>query len=84
MTEKEMKEVIFNKVNERVTEASNKIQGWDKCRQIFESMTLRGYGQEMMTFRNLVLYSAMIHPDWTEDEVLEAIYKEMNQSVPMD
>lgn len=78
-----MKELIYSKVSERVTEASKKIKEWHKCRQIFESMTLRGYGQEMMTFRNLVLYSAMIYPDWTEDQVLESIYNEMNGASPM-
>lgn len=78
-----MKELIYSKVSERVTEASKKIEEWPKCRQIFENMTLRGYGQAMMTFRNLVLYSAMIYPDWTEDQVLESIYNEMNEVIPM-
>ena len=82
MTAQEVESKCFSEVSDRVATASSKINGWNKFRQIYDIMVKKGFHKEMQNFRDLVLYTAMINPTWTEDQVLADIYREL-EKVPM-
>lgn len=77
MKQEEIDQKIKELVLARAKRASEKMKNLPKCQDIFVEMTKQGYVEEMNCFRNIIFFSAMLHPEWTDEELIENFYREL-------
>lgn len=77
MTDKEIQILLHDMVEERVNKAFDKMMTFKKCEDIYNDMCKMGYVKEMQSFKNVILYTIIIHPEMSEEEVLMDIYKNL-------
>lgn len=76
MTEKEIEILLHEMVEEKFNSAFNKLITFKKCEEIYNELCMLGYSEEMQTFKNIVLYTIILEPEITEEELLIKLYKE--------
>lgn len=77
MKQEEIDQKIKELILARVKRASEKMKNLPKCQAIFDEMTKQGYVEEMNCFRNIIFFSAMLCPEWTDEELIENFYREL-------
>lgn len=77
MTEKEIEILLHDMVEEKVNNAFNKLMTFKKCESMYNDMCKMGYEKEMQSFKNIILYTIIIHPEMSEDDVLMDMYKNL-------
>ena len=78
MIQEEINKKIKELIVARVDEATEKMKNLPKCQAIFEELTKKGYVEEMKCFRNVVFSTLLLHPDWTDDDILMDLLDKMN------
>ncbi len=79
MSEKELEILLHDLVNEKVNKAFEKLKTFHKCEILYNEMCSLGYYEPMKAFKNIVIYSIIINPNITEDELLIDFYNKMNK-----
>jgi hypothetical protein len=79
MTEKELEILLHKLVEEKFNVAFEKLKTFHKCEQLYNEMCLLGYYEPMKAFKNIVLYSIILNPEITEEELLIDFYNKMNK-----
>ena len=78
MIQEEIDKKIKERIETRVAEAAERMKNLPKSQAIFEELTKQGYVEEMKCFRNVVFSTLLLHPDWTDDDILMDILDKMN------
>lgn len=79
MTDKELETLLHELVEEKFNVAFEKLKTFYKCEQLYNEMCSLGYEEPMQAFKNIVLYSIILKPDITEEELLIDFYNKMNK-----
>ena len=79
MTEKELEILLHKLVEEKFNEAFEKLKTFHKCETLYNEMCSLGYCEPMKAFKNIVLYSIILNPNITEEELLVDFYNKMNK-----
>jgi len=79
MTNKELQILLRELVEERFNKAFEKLKTFHKCEQLYDEMCKAGYGEPMQAFKNIVLYSIILKPEITEEELLIDFYNKMHK-----
>ena len=77
MEQKEMKQMVDELIELRVKEGLSAMSKITKCKQVYEEMSEQGFTEEAKTFRQIVMFSAILHPDWTDEDMLEDFARNM-------
>lgn len=77
MTDKELETLLHELVEEKFNEAWKKMIKFHKCELVYNEMCKAGYGEPMQAFKNIVLYSIIINPDITEEELLTNFFNKI-------
>jgi len=79
MTERELQILLRELVEEKFNKAFEKLKTFHKCEQLYNEMCKAGYGEPMQAFKNIVLYSIILNPNVTEEELLIDFYNKMHK-----
>ena len=79
MTDKELQILLRELVEEKFNKAFEKLKTFHKCEQLYDEMCKAGYGEPMQAFKNIVLYSIILKPEITEEELLVDFYNKMHK-----
>ena len=79
MTDKELETLLHELVEEKFNEAWKRMVNFHKCEQVYNEMCKAGYVVPMQAFKNIVLYSIILNPNITEEELLVDFYNKMNK-----
>ena len=79
MTNKELQILLRELVEEKFNEAWKKMMNFHKCEQLYNEMCSLGYCEPMQAFKNIVLYSIILNPNITEEELLVDFYNKMHK-----
>ena len=79
MTDKELQILLRKLVEEKFNEAWKKMMNFHKCEQLYNEMCKAGYSEPMQAFKNIVLYSIILNPNITEEELLIDFYNKMHK-----
>ena len=77
MTEKELEILLHKLVEEKFNVAFEKLKTFHKCEQLYYEMCSLGYCEPMKAFKNIVLYTIILNPEITEEELLIDFYNKM-------
>ena len=76
MNKIELENLLHEMVEEKFNTAFNKLITFKKCEQIYNEMCMLGYSEQMQYFKNIILYTIILEPEITEEEVLIKLFKE--------
>ena len=79
MTEKELEILLHKLVEEKFNVAFEKLKTFHKCETLYNEMCSLGYYKPMEAFKNIVLYSIILNPEITEEELLIDFYNKMHK-----
>lgn len=79
MTEKELEILLHKLVEEKFNIAFEKLKTFHKCEQLYNEMCSLGYCEPMKAFKNIVLYTIILNPEITEEELLVDFYNKMHK-----
>ena len=79
MTERELQILLRELVEEKFNKAFEKLKTFHKCEQLYDEMCKAGYEEPMQAFKNIVLYSIILNPNITEEELLVDFYNKMHK-----
>ena len=79
MTDRELQILLRKLVEEKFNVAFEKLKTFHKCEQLYNEMCLLGYCEPMQAFKNIVLYTIILNPEITEEELLIDFYNKMNK-----
>ena len=79
MNKEELKTLLHELVEEKFNKAFEKLKTFHKCEKLYDEMCKAGYGEPMQAFKNIVLYSIILKPEITEEELLIDFYNKMHK-----
>ena len=79
MNNKEIENLLHEMVEEKVNNAFNKMMTFKKCESIYNDMCMLGYSEQMQTFKNIILYTIILEPEITEEELLVKLYEKFSK-----
>ena len=79
MADKELEILLHKLVEEKFNEAFEKLKTFYKCEQLYNEMCLLGYCEPMKAFKNIVLYTIILNPEITQEELLIDFYNKMHK-----
>ena len=77
MNKEELTTLLHKLVEEKFNKAFEKLKTFHKCEIIYNEMCSLGYCEPMKAFKNIVLYSIILNPNITEEELLVDFYNKM-------
>ena len=79
MNKEELKTLLHELVEEKFNNAFEKLKTFHKCEQLYNEMCKAGYVEPMKAFKNIVIYSIILNPNITEEELLVDFYNKMHK-----
>ena len=79
MTDRELQILLRELVEKKFNDAWNKLMTFHKCEQLYNEMCALGYCEPMQAFKNIVLYTIILNPEITEEELLIDFYNKMHK-----
>ena len=79
MSDRELQILLRELVEEKFNKAFEKLKTFHKCEKLYDEMCKAGYGEPMQAFKNIVLYSIILKPEITEEELLIDFYNKMHK-----
>ena len=79
MNKEELTTLLHKLVEEKFNKAFEKLKTFHKCEQLYNEMCKAGYGEPMQAFKNIVLYTIILNPEITEEELLVDFYNKMHK-----
>jgi len=79
MNKEELTTLLHELVEEKFNEAFEKLKTFHKCETLYNEMCSLGYCEPMQAFKNIVLYSIILNPNITEEELLIDFYNKMHK-----
>lgn len=73
MSDEEAKARISSMLESRFKEGFDRMRSMERCRQIYADMKKQGYRNEAEDFKVAVIMATVEHPEWSEQDILEAI-----------
>lgn len=77
MTQQELTTLLRGEVEKRVKAANEKKAGLKKCEELFKEMHVQGWHEAAESFSEYVSYTMMLHPEWSDDDVLRDYYEHL-------
>lgn len=76
MTQPEIEKMLHEMVEQKCQPAFDKLPGFKRCEELFNMMAKES-AKLAEAFKNIVFYTLVLHPDYTEQQVLESFYNKM-------
>ena len=77
MTQQEVKAMVNEMIETKCNEGLNRIKNMPMCGRMYASMNKQGFKEEAKIFKSIIFYTAIIHPDWSEKEIIANFAKEV-------
>jgi hypothetical protein len=71
MENKEFNNMLHKLIEDRVAKGAESLKTKIKCALLWNDMKEHGFTEQAECFRSIVVWTCMLHPEWTDEQILE-------------